>query len=120
MQAVSRVRFRPNVQFREDSGLFAVLQGDAKEAVLLFFGGHGLGILGVSMECKSAGKVMCWGKLTFFVGDLEPDERDFLNSFQRSLQMRREPRCLRYCPLRPRKTLSILCICLWSTAVPAK
>jgi len=29
------------------------------------------------------------GKLTFFVGDLEPDERDFLNSFQRSLQMRR-------------------------------
>jgi hypothetical protein len=83
------VRFRPNVQFREDSGLFAVLKGDAEEAVLSVFGGHGLGILGVSMECKSVGKVMWWGKLTIFVGDLEPNERDFLNSFQRSLQMRR-------------------------------
>ena len=27
--------------------------------------------------------------MTVFVCDLEPDERDFLNSFQRSLQMRR-------------------------------
>jgi hypothetical protein len=59
MRAVSRVRFSPNFQFREDSGLFAALHGDAEEAVFSFFGGHGLGILGVSMECKSAGKVMC-------------------------------------------------------------
>jgi hypothetical protein len=29
---------------------------------------------------------MWWGKLTVFVGDLEQDKRDFLNSFQRSLQ----------------------------------
>jgi hypothetical protein len=38
------------------------------------------------MECTSAGKVLWWGKLTVFVGDLEPDKRDFLDSFLRSLQ----------------------------------
>ena len=86
MRAVSRVQFRPNFQFRKDSGLFAALQGDAEEAVLSFFGGHGRGILGASMECTSAGKVLWWGKLTVFVGDLEPDKRDFLDSFLRSLQ----------------------------------
>ena len=86
MRAVSRVQFRPDFQFRKDSGLFAALQGDAEEAVLSFFGGLGRGILAASMECTSAGKVLWWGKLTVFVGDLEPDKRDFLNSFQRSLQ----------------------------------
>lgn len=85
MQSVTRVQFRPNFKFRKNTGLFSALPGDAEEAVLSHFGGLGRGILAVSLESTSAGKVMWWGKQTVFVGDLEPDKKNFLKGLQSSL-----------------------------------
>ena len=89
MQSVTRVQFRPNFKFRKNTGLFSALPGDAEEAVLSHFGGLGRGILAVSLESTSAGKVMWWGKQTVFVGDLEPDKKNFLKGLQSSLLLGR-------------------------------